>query len=86
MHSNHVGAWPADVFYGDMAGAWTDSSVSDSGASDPRNRNVPGDGKFDQSRLPFNVELQVGRVDLANLPAFPQSETRAAAPVSEQGP
>ena len=25
------------------------------GASDPRNRNVPGDGKFDQSDLPWDV-------------------------------
>lgn len=79
MHSSHVGAWPADVFYGDMAGAWTDSSVSDSGASDPRNRNVPGDGKFDQSRLPFKVELQLGRVDLANLPAFPKARRSCCA-------
>jgi hypothetical protein len=36
--------------------------------SDARNRNVPGDGKFDQSDMPSQVELQVGRVDLANMP------------------
>ena len=65
---DHLGAWPADVYYGDMDGTWTDSSVNNSGAVEARNRNVPGDGKFDQSTLPSPVELQVGRVDLANMP------------------
>ncbi len=64
----HFGAWPADVFYGDMDGVWTDNTVNNSGASDARNRNVPGDGKFDQSTPPAVVKLQVGRVDLANMP------------------
>jgi len=74
-HFDHTGAWPADVYYGDMSGTWTDSSVSATNASDSRNWNVPGDGKFDQTTLPANVDLQVGRVDFANLPAFPQGET-----------
>jgi hypothetical protein len=73
-HSDHVGAWPSDVFYGDLTGAWTDSQVDDSGASDPRNRNVPGDGKFDPTFLPSDVELQVGRIDFANMPSFGVSE------------
>lgn len=64
----HKGAWSADVYYGDMHGTWTDTVVNDPNASDPRNRNVPGDGKFDQSIIPGTVELMVGRVDLANLP------------------
>ncbi len=67
-YPDHQGAWPADAFYGDMDGSWTDSSVNNNSATEPRNRNVPGDGKFDQSDLPSNIELQVGRVDLANLP------------------
>jgi hypothetical protein len=49
-HDYHFGAWPADVFYGDMDGVWTDSSVTQTIASDPRNWNVPGDGKFDMKR------------------------------------
>ncbi len=76
-HGNHVGAWPADVYYGDMDGTWTDSDPStlvSTNASDRRNWNAPGDGKFDQNSLPSDVDLQVGRVDLANLPAFAQSE------------
>jgi hypothetical protein len=43
---------PADVFYGDMDGEWTDAN---------------GDGIYDQSVLPSDVELQVGRVDFADL-------------------
>jgi hypothetical protein len=74
-HVDHVGAWPADAYYGSLTGTWTDSSKWDQGAGDRRNWNVPGDGKFDPSWLPADVTLQVGRVDLANLPAFSQDET-----------
>ncbi|MFT4844055.1 MAG: hypothetical protein ACJA0V_003770 [Planctomycetota bacterium] len=74
-HSNHRGAWPADAYYGDVNGTWTDVSVNNSSASRSANRNVPGDGKFDQSVIPSLVELAVGRVDLANMPAFAASET-----------
>ena len=44
---------PADVFYGDMDGPWTDAN---------------GDGIYDQNTLPADVKLQVGRIDFANLP------------------
>ncbi|MDB5037440.1 MAG: hypothetical protein JWQ35_968 [Bacteriovoracaceae bacterium] len=67
-HAEHLGAWPADVYYGDMNGVWTDYSVSDSLGTDVRNHNIPGDGKFDQSFIPSGVELRVGRVDFANMP------------------
>jgi len=70
----HQGAWPADVYYGDMGGSWTDILVNDTGAESSRNWNVPGDGKFDQSYAPSAVELEVGRVDLSNLTAFSQGE------------
>jgi hypothetical protein len=49
--------------------------VNTTTGGDSRNWNVPGDGKFDQSSLPSDVELQVGRVDLSNLPSFALSET-----------
>jgi hypothetical protein len=73
----HTGAWPADVFYADMTDTgWTDFSVNNGGARRGENRNFPGDGKFDQSFLPSDVELQVGRVDLFNMPAFlPKTDT-----------
>ena len=74
-HRDHQGAWPADAFYGDMDGIYTDDAVNRTVAARPENYNVPGDGKFDATLIPSRVELQIGRVDLANLPAFPESET-----------
>ena len=73
-HGDHVGAWPAMVYYADVDGAWTDGTINYSRAASPRNRNVPGDGKFDNSSLPSDAELMIGWVDMANLPAFSQSE------------
>ncbi|HEY1052417.1 MAG TPA: hypothetical protein VGE39_21750, partial [Prosthecobacter sp.] len=77
-HGDHSGAWPADGYYGDMNGTWTDTSVNNTSASRAQNDNIPGDGKFDQSSLPSLVELQVGRVDLHTLnraPATAVTET-----------
>lgn len=65
---DHQGAWPCDGYYGDMDGLWTDNSVNITGQYDPRNTNIPGDGKFDQSTFPAPIKLMVGRVDLANMP------------------
>ena len=72
-HSNHVGAWPADGYYADMDGIWTDTSVSNTSASRPANVNIPGDGKFDQSYLPSATELMVGRVDLHSMTKAPST-------------
>jgi hypothetical protein len=44
---------PADVYYADMDGTWTDAN---------------GDGVLDQSGLTSDVELEIGRVDFADLP------------------
>ncbi len=74
-HEDHEGAWPADLYYGEMNGNWTDQSINNTAAADSRNHNVPGDGKFDQSGIPNDIELQVGRIDFHNLPAFAESET-----------
>lgn len=73
-HSNHVGAWPADVYYAEVNNTWSDNSVNNTTASDSRNHNIPGDGKLDQSVLPGNAELMVGRVDFANMTVFAQDE------------
>ena len=73
-HPDHLGAWPADAYYGDMDGTWTDNVVNDSSASRPENQNRIGDGKFDQTMIPGYVELQVGRIDLHNMPSFPKTE------------
>ncbi len=73
-HPDHLGAWPADSYYADMDGLWLDVSINDVVAGDPRNRNIPGDGKFDESVIPSNLELQIGRVDFSNMPAFSLTE------------
>ena len=74
-HPDHLGAWPTDNYYADIDGNWTDVSVNDNtSASSPRNHNVPGDGKFDQSINPSTLELQVGRIDFANLSTFSERE------------
>lgn len=85
-HPDHGGAWPADVFYGDIIDdfgglstpLWTDEVVNmtrfnaDSNAVKARirNENKPGDGKFDNTALPSNVDVQIGRIDFYNLPVF----------------
>jgi hypothetical protein len=73
----HDGAWPADLYYGDMyEKLWNDKYECCTTADRPENWNIPGDGKFDVCVLPLNEEisLSVGRVDLCNLPAFSQPE------------
>jgi hypothetical protein len=76
MHFNHLGAWPADLYYGNMDGDWTDYSVNKNDCEYPWNDNVPGDGKFDQSTIPGDVQLEVGRVDFWDMPSCaPRSET-----------
>ena len=69
-HPNHFGAWPTDVYYGDINGTWTDTFVNDVSSGVPRTANVPGDGKFDQTVIPSDIDLQVGRIDLADMPSF----------------
>ncbi len=73
-HPDHLGAWPTDGYYADVNGTWTDNTVNDNtSAAQARNHNVPGDGKFDQTVIPL-CELQIGRVDFANLSSFSETE------------
>lgn len=73
-HTNHKGAWSADVYYGDLDGVWTDTEVNNTSAATPVNHNVPGDGNWDQSYLPSDVEVAVGRADFSDLPVFTEDE------------
>ena len=73
-HTEHQGAWPADAIYGDIDGDYTDDFQNITSASRPENWNIPGDGKYDQSILVSIVELEIGRVDLFNMPTFTDSE------------
>lgn len=71
-HPDHRGAWPCDMYYGSIYESfWTDFQVNSTSANNPRNRNVPGDGKFDQSSPGENtIDFAVGRIDFFNLPKF----------------
>ena len=74
-HADHSGAWPTDNYYGDTASlSWPDQSINLSIAADPRNRNIPGDGKFDPSSA--IVHLELGRVDMRKLTIFNLSEAQ----------
>ncbi len=75
-HGNHIGAWPADLYYGSMSEInWTDTQINDISASREANHNVPGDGKFDVSGFTKGfVEFPVGRIDFYNMPQFEDSE------------
>ncbi|MFK8103996.1 MAG: T9SS type A sorting domain-containing protein [Saprospiraceae bacterium] len=73
-HGDHQGAWAADVFYGELDGNWTDVTVNNSSPTRAVNKNIPGDGKYDQTSIPGQVELEVGRVDFHNMPAFAADE------------
>lgn len=75
-HPDHLGAWPTDTYYADVNGVWTDLSVTSTTASPARTQNIPGDGKFDQSTIPTDLELQAGRADFANLTTFTLTETQ----------
>ncbi len=76
-HAEHQGAWPADCYYADTTfSRWTDSSVNIYTASRPENRNIPGDGKFDQwSVNSANVMLFVTRVDLFDMPSINNNDS-----------
>jgi hypothetical protein len=71
----HQGAWPADVYYADMSDfQWTDITINSVVAERQVNKNVPGDGKYDQNYPPGGATLQVGRIDFSNLPVFAQGQ------------
>jgi len=75
-HFELRGSYAADVYYGEMDGLWTDETVNNTSANFDIYHNTPNDGKFDQSSIPTGVvELQVGRVDFFDMPAFSASET-----------
>lgn len=74
-HGDHQGAWAADAYYGDMDGTWYDvEPLAVTSASRKENWNKPGDGKFDDDIIPSPIDLEIGRVDMYDLPAFSLSE------------
>jgi len=62
-HLDHQGAWPADSYYADLTGNYTDATLNYPVAF---RSNVAGDGRNDQSLIPDPdslLELSVGRID-----------------------
>ena len=74
-HTERIGAQPADVFYADIDGMWTDNSVTTTTTGTIYTPNIPNDGKWDQSTIPSAGELQVGRIDMYNMTGFVLNET-----------
>jgi len=71
---NHTGAWPADGYYGDPDGVWTDYLIDLTTGAQTRHHNVPNDGKFDQVKFHGGVNLEVGRVDFFGMTIFNATE------------
>ena len=74
-HSNHTGAMPADMFYADVLGEWTDdltdTRINTSDLTvDTRHLNLPGDGKLDTASR-VNGVLLLATVGQQSAPPFP---------------
>ncbi len=71
-HTDHIGAWPSDAFYGDMDGTWTDNlNMNPKYTGNPtRIINNSGDGKYDDDIIPSAIELEVGRIDFNDMHGF----------------
>ncbi len=70
---DHSGAWAADVYYGVPRNYWNDFNVLNRKPVRKENKNIPYDGKFDQSVI-SKSKMRIGRIDMFNLPFFPESE------------
>lgn len=86
-HCNHVGAWPADAWYGYTGSGWTNDSLTLQSCVapwSPWNRNVANDGKLDASTMPNRADFTafVGRIDFARLPIFGTGNTTNSAEIN----
>ncbi len=73
-HAERIGAQPADVFYADIDGNWTDESVTTNNTGLIYTPNIPDDGYWDQNAIPSQAEIEVGRIDLFNMTGFTLSD------------
>ncbi len=73
-HAERIGAQPADVYYADVDGAWTDNTVTTTTTGSIYTPNIPNDGRWDASTIPSPAELQVGRIDMYNMTGFALNE------------
>ena len=82
-HADHTGAFPADSWYGDMTGLWSDRITRES--ANVINRNIAGDGRLDQDTLPREpdgspgrLEVPVGRIDFSYMETLAGGRSLAA--------
>jgi hypothetical protein len=75
-HPDHGGAWPTDLYYAELDGAWTDFLTMTTNVTRAANINNPGDGKFDPHFIPDNIDIQIGRIDFRMLPAQGKSDIK----------
>jgi len=71
---DHAGAWASDLFYAVDRDYWSDNNVYNILPTRIENKNIPFDGKFDQSVINVNRNI-IGRIDMYNLLDFKESET-----------
>ena len=79
-HPDHIGAWPSDFYYGYTIdeGFWTDNKINSTTASREENKNIPGDGKFDNSTQSIgSATLSVGRVDFYGMNIFEEKNGKS---------
>jgi hypothetical protein len=62
-HGDHAGAWPADLWYADRTGIWTDTNTL--GGISPFTYNYPNDGRWDQDWMPPEADGSPGRPEMA---------------------
>ncbi len=74
-HSDHYGAFPSDLFYVVDDSLLTDHTEYNISAEREVNWNVPFDGKYDQTTIPKEISIAVGRIDFSNLTYFKESES-----------
>ena len=70
---DHLGVWPADVYYGDLDGVWTDNIIKLQQKLLAHAMTMYRE--MASSTTPASlgaVELEVGSTDLSDLPAFPK--------------
>lgn len=67
------GAWPADAYYGALEGVWHSKSGNPAGNGQKGDAGV--EGQLEDDVIPGAVQLAVGRIDFANMPAFGVGET-----------
>lgn len=94
-HVDHLGAWSADSYYGDMSyhndpdpqKGWTDTEEHNNAGSNGYFHNYVGDGKWDQNFLPKEpdgsfgkLEVAIGRIDFSSLDVFVGRSTADQAP------